>query len=66
MRRIIAVIAVVAVAAAWTLGRPTPAASEDGIAVYFSPRGGCNRGHRSAHREHGGLGLYVAFAGIRW
>ncbi len=37
MRRIIAVIAVVVVAAAW--GRP--AASEDGIAVYFSPRGGC-------------------------
>ncbi len=41
MRRIIAVVAVVAVAAAWTIGRPTPAASEDGIAVYFSPRGGC-------------------------
>ena len=38
MRRIIAVVAVVAVAAAWG---PTPAASEDGIAVYFSPRGGC-------------------------
>lgn len=30
MRRIIAGIAVVAVAAAWTLSRPTPAASEDG------------------------------------
>ncbi len=41
MRRIIAVVAVVAVAAAWTMGRPTPAASEDGIAVYFSPNGGC-------------------------
>ncbi len=40
MRRIIAVVAVVAVAAAWTMGRPTPAASEDGISVYFSPRGG--------------------------
>ncbi len=41
MRRIIAVVAVLAVTAAWTMGRPTPAASEDGIAVYFSPKGGC-------------------------
>ena len=31
MRRIIAVVAVVAGAAAWTIGRPTPAASEDDI-----------------------------------
>ncbi len=38
MRRIITVVAVVVVATAWG---PTPAASEDGIAVYFSPRGGC-------------------------
>ncbi len=38
MRRIIAVVAVLAVAAAWD--GPTPAASEDGIAVYFSPNGG--------------------------
>ena len=41
MRRIIALVAVVVVAAAWTMGGPRPAASEDGIAVYFSPRGGC-------------------------
>ena len=41
MRRIIAVIAVLAVAAAWTIAGPKPAASEDGIAVYFSPKGGC-------------------------
>ncbi len=41
MRRIIAVVAVVVVAAAWTIGRPTPAGEEDGIAVYFSPNGGC-------------------------
>ncbi len=40
MRRIIAVVAVVAVAAAWTMGRPKPAASEDGIAVYFSSKSG--------------------------
>ncbi len=39
MRRIIAVVAALAVAAAWD--GPTPAASEDGISVYFSPRGGC-------------------------
>ena len=38
---LLAVVAVVAVTAAWTMGRPTPAATEDGIAVYFSPRGGC-------------------------
>ncbi len=38
MRRIIAVAALVAVAAAWG---PRPAAQEDGIAVYFSPNGGC-------------------------
>ncbi len=37
MRRIIAVVAVVSIAAAWG----TPAASEDGILVYFAPRGGC-------------------------
>ncbi len=41
MRRIIAVVAVLAVATAWAIAGPTPAASEDGIAVYFSPRGGC-------------------------
>ncbi len=41
MRRTIAVIAVAAVFAAWAIGRPTPAGEEDGIAVYFSPRGGC-------------------------
>ncbi len=40
MRRIIAVVAVLAVAAAWTIAGPTPAASEDGIAVFFSPSGG--------------------------
>ena len=33
-----------AVAAAWTIAGPTPAASEDGIAVYFSPNGGCTDG----------------------
>ena len=25
----------------WTIGRPSPAASQDGIAVFFSPNGGC-------------------------
>ena len=40
MRRILTVVAVLAVAAAWTMERPTPAASEDGIAVYFSSKGG--------------------------
>ncbi len=39
-RSIIAVVAVLAVAAAWTIADPTPAASEDGIAVYFSSKGG--------------------------
>ena len=34
-------VTVVAVAAAWTIGRPTPAASQDGIEVFFSPKGGC-------------------------
>ena len=40
MRRILTVVAVLAVAAAWTMERPPPAASEDGIAVYFSSKGG--------------------------
>ena len=41
MKRNIAVVAVVALAAAWTIGRPTPAASQDGVEVFFSPNGGC-------------------------
>ena len=38
---IVALLTVVALTAGWAIGRPTPVASEDGIAVYFSPRGGC-------------------------
>ncbi len=34
-------VIVVAAAAGWTIGRPTPAASQDGIEVFFSPKGGC-------------------------
>ena len=40
-RTIVAAIAVVAVGAGWAIGRPTPAASQDGVEVFFSPKGGC-------------------------
>ena len=39
-RTIVALLAVAA-SAAWAIGRPTPAASQDGIEVFFSPKGGC-------------------------
>ena len=38
---VVALLAIVAVAAAWSVGRPTPAASQDGIEVFFSPKSGC-------------------------
>ncbi len=38
---IVALLAVVALTAGWAIGRPTPAASQDGVEVFFSPKGGC-------------------------
>jgi len=32
---------IVVLAAGWSIGRPTPVASQDGIEVFFSPKGGC-------------------------
>ncbi len=46
MRRIIALVPVVAVAAACTMGRPTPAGSEDGIA------GHSESGQQKNRRKH--------------
>jgi len=42
-RTIVALLTVIAVAsvAATTIGRPMPAASQDGVEVFFSPKGGC-------------------------
>ncbi len=40
-RTILALLTVVSITAAWAIGRPTPAASQDGIEVFFSPKGGC-------------------------
>ena len=35
------IVPVLAIAAGWTIARPTPAASQDGVEVFFSPKGGC-------------------------